>query len=179
MTSQLFTWPNVRTGNALVHVPSFEEMEREARERARAEGLAEGRRQADQELARKVKELQAMREALEAHRLVLEARQVASLAEFVKSVFESLLGATLRIEPEVFCTMLQKAIDTLPKNTTLSIRAHPELASVLMQTLEVTVQADATMGLFSVHVDSDHSSWVLDLVAEFECLLQQGMTDVR
>ena len=179
MTSQLFTWPNVRTGNALVHVPSFEEMEREARERACAEGLAEGRRQAEQELARKVKELQAMRAALEAHRLVLDARQVASLAEFVRSVFESLLGATLRIEPEAFCTLLQTAIDDLPKNSTLSIRAHPELASALMQTMEVTVQADATLGPFSVHVDSDPSSWVIDLVGEFECLLQQGMTDGR
>jgi len=179
LTNQLFTWPSVRSNRMPAPVPSFDELERKVREAARTEGLAEGRRQADLELGPRIRELQVLRESLEQHRLQLSRQQVAELAEFVRGVFGALLGVTLRIDPEAFTTMLQQALNTLPTGGKLSIRAHPELARSLARMLDQTVDEDNSLPPFAVQVDADRVSWLADLLTEFNCLLEQGMSVER
>lgn len=179
MTNQLFTWPSVRPDARPVATPSFEELERLARESARIEGLAEGRRQAELELAPKIKAVQLLQQSLEQHRLQLAEQQVTGLVEFVEGAFEALLGTTLRVDPEVFKTMLQKAIDDLPASGTLSIRAHPELAHLLAPLMGREVAQDASLSPYAVQVDSDRASWSADPIAEFKCLLEQSLSCER
>lgn len=179
MTNQLFTWPSVRHDLKPVPVPSFEELERQTREAARAEGLAEGRRQAELELASRIKPLQLLQQSLEQHRVTMEARQTAEIVEFLRGAFLALLGSTLRVEPEVFNDMLRQAIDALPGSGTLSIRAHPEVAQALDGLMDQAVTADASLPPFVVQVDADRASWSADLVAEFNCLLEQGVSFER
>ncbi len=179
MTSQLFTWPSVRPVLLPPPVPSFEELERKTREAARAEGLAEGRRQADLELASRIRELDVLRQSLEQHRIELSGQQVSGLVEFVRGAFSALLGATLRINPEAFTTMLHQALESLPAGGNLLIRAHPELARSLAQMLDRTVEEDPSLPPFAVRVDADRVSWSADLLTEFNCLLEQGMSGDR
>ena len=179
MTNQLFTWPSVRPDSRPVPVPSFEELERQSREAARAEGLAEGRRQADLEMTPKIRELQVLQQSLEQHRSRIAERQVTEIAEFIRGAFVALLGSTLRVEPEVFKTMLQQAVDAMPASGTLSIRAHPELARSLAQLKDQAISEDTSLPPFAVQVDSDRANWSADLVTEFNCLLDQGMSFER
>lgn len=179
MTNQLFTWPSVRPDARPILVPSFEELERSARESARVEGLAEGRRQAELELAPKIKAVQLLHQSLEQHRLQLAEQQVVGLVEFVRGAFEALLGSTLRGDPEVFKTMLQQAIDVLPAGGTLSIRAHPDLARSLAKLMDQEVSEDTSLPPYAVQVDSDCASWSTDLITEFNCLLEQSLSFER
>lgn len=176
MTNQVFTWPSVRQALKPVPIPSFEELERQTRETARAEGLAEGRRQAELELAPRIKTLQVLQQSLEQYRVQMEEQQIAEIVEFLRGVFSALLGSTLRVEPEVFKVMLRQAIDAMPGSGTLSIRAHPEVAQALADLMDQAVTADASLPPFAVQVDSDRASWSADLVAEFNCLLEQGVS---
>ena len=176
MSDHLFTWPSVRSAGQLVRAPSLETIEREAREAARAEGLAEGRRQAEVELGRKLKELGALQQALERHRRELDSRQTEEIADFIRATFETLLGTVLRIAPEVFKDLLHNALAGLPADIEVEITAHPELAAALTDLLGRPIQADATLAPFSVHVSSRTVGWSADPLAEFRVLLEQGMT---
>ena len=179
MTNQLFTWPSVRHDLKPAPIPSFEELERQTREAARAEGLAEGRRQAELELAPRIKTLQLLQQSLEQHRVQMEEQQIAEIVEFLRGAFSALLGSTLRVEPEVFKVMLRQAIDAMPGSGTPTIRAHPEVAKALAGLMDQAVTADASLPLFTVQVDSDRAGWSADLVAEFNCLLEQGVSFER
>jgi len=179
LTNQLFTWPSVRHDLKPVPVPSFEELERQTREAARAEGLAEGRRQAELELAPKIKALQLLQQSLEQHRVQMEEQQIAEIVEFLRGAFSALLGSTLRVEPEIFKLMLRQSIDALPDSGPLSIRAHPDVALALDGLMDQAVTPDSSLPPFAVQVDSDRASWSADLVAEFRCLLEQGVSFER
>jgi flagellar biosynthesis/type III secretory pathway protein FliH len=179
LTNQLFTWPSVRPDPRPPAVPSFEELERQTREAARAEGLAEGRRQAEGELAQKIKALQMLQKSLEHHRVQMAEQQVSEIVEFLRGAFVALLGRALRIEPELFSTLLRQAIDAMPASGTLSIRAHPELAHVLAGLMDQTVSEDTSLPPLTIQVDSERASWSADLVAEFNCLLEQGVSFER
>lgn len=176
MTNQLFSWPSVRPDRLAARPPSFEELEREARESARAEGLAIGRKLAEAELNSRISELQTLRQSLEQFRSLIAEQHIAEIGEFIRGAFSALLDMTLRIDPESFRSMMKQAVDTFPAGAKLSIRAHPDLAASLSRMLDSDIVEDVSLPRFSVQVDSDRGGWSTDLLKEFTCLLEQGMS---
>jgi len=178
-TDQLFTWPNVRGIVKTSHSPPVEAIEREARSAAHAEGLAaglaEGRRQAEAELVRARKELDALRTALESRADRLAEDYAHRLAPFMLDCFEALLGASAKVCPEVFANLLRSCLDVGGGGEVVTVSAHPELAKALSASLDQAVEPDPQLAPWTVVVSGDRLDWSASVKEEFRQLLEQAL----
>lgn len=121
-----------RARAAPASVRHLEGLEAQAREEGFARGLAEGRKAADEELARKGRALVDLLDALAEPLRDVDAQVESELAQLAMAVARQLVRRELRTAPEEVIGALREALRALPAQARkVRVSVHPEDAALI------------------------------------------------